>query len=53
MAGGVIARGACPPFMMVILGITTKAAVKAKAAIGIGLMFTRIHLDHILIANTS
>lgn len=40
-------------FVMVILGITTKAAEKAQAAIGIGLMLTLIHLIAIPITNTS
>ncbi len=40
-------------FVIVILGITTKAAAKAQAAIGIGLMLTLIHLISIPITNTS
>ena len=40
-------------FVIVILGITTKAASKAQAAIGIGLMLTLIHLISIPITNTS
>lgn len=40
-------------FVMVILGVTTKAASKAQAAIGIGLMLTLIHLIVIPITNTS
>lgn len=40
-------------FVIVILGITTKAASKAQAAIGIGLMLTLIHLVCIPITNTS
>lgn len=40
-------------FLIVILGVTTKAASKAQAAIGIGLMLTLIHLISIPITNTS
>ncbi|MEX0767744.1 MAG: aquaporin Z [Microthrixaceae bacterium] len=40
-------------FIIVILGVTTKAASKAQAAIGIGLMLTLIHLISIPITNTS
>ncbi|MCB1255518.1 MAG: aquaporin Z [Microthrixaceae bacterium] len=40
-------------FVIVILGVTTKAAAKAQAAIGIGLMLTLIHLIAIPITNTS
>lgn len=40
-------------FVVVILGITTKAASKAQAALGIGLMLTLIHLIAIPITNTS
>lgn len=40
-------------FVIVILGVTTKAASKAQAAIGIGLMLTLIHLISIPITNTS
>jgi aquaporin Z len=40
-------------FVIVILGITTKAASKAQAAIGIGFMLTLIHLISIPITNTS
>lgn len=40
-------------FVIVILGVTTKAAAKAQAAIGIGLMLTLIHLISIPITNTS
>ena len=40
-------------FVIVILGITTKAAARAQAAIGIGLMLTLIHLISIPITNTS
>ena len=40
-------------FVIVILGITTKAASKAQAALGIGLMLTLIHLISIPITNTS
>jgi aquaporin Z len=40
-------------FVVVILGVTTKAASKAQAAIGIGLMLTLIHLISIPITNTS
>jgi aquaporin Z len=40
-------------FLVVILGITTKAASKAQGAIGIGLMLTLIHLISIPITNTS
>ena len=40
-------------FLIVILGVTTKAASKAQAAIGIGFMLTLIHLISIPITNTS
>ena len=40
-------------FLIVILGVTTKAASKAQAALGIGLMLTLIHLISIPITNTS
>ena len=40
-------------FVIVILGVTTKAASKAQAAIGIGFMLTLIHLIAIPITNTS
>lgn len=40
-------------FVIVILGVTTKAASKAQAALGIGLMLTLIHLISIPITNTS
>ena len=40
-------------FVIVILGVTTKAASKAQAALGIGLMLTLIHLICIPITNTS
>lgn len=40
-------------FVIVILGVTTKAAAKAQAAIGIGLMLTLIHLISIPVTNTS
>ncbi|HPU39412.1 MAG TPA: MIP family channel protein [Microthrixaceae bacterium] len=40
-------------FLVVILGVTTKAASKAQAALGIGLMLTLIHLISIPITNTS
>lgn len=40
-------------FLIVILGITTKAASKGMAALGIGLMLTLIHLISIPITNTS
>lgn len=40
-------------FVIVILGVTTKAAAKAQAALGIGLMLTLIHLISIPITNTS
>lgn len=40
-------------FVMVILGVTTKAASKAQGAIAIGLMLTLIHLISIPITNTS
>lgn len=40
-------------FVVVILGVTTKAAAKAQAAIGIGLMLALIHLISIPITNTS
>ncbi|MFZ4518245.1 MAG: aquaporin Z [Microthrixaceae bacterium] len=40
-------------FIIVILGVTTKAASKAQAALGIGLMLTLIHLISIPITNTS
>jgi len=40
-------------FIIVILGVTTKAASKAQAALGIGLMLTLIHLICIPITNTS
>ena len=40
-------------FVVVILGVTTKAASKAQAALGIGLMLTLIHLISIPITNTS
>ena len=40
-------------FLIVILGVTTKAASKAQGAIGIGLMLTLIHLISIPITNTS
>jgi aquaporin Z len=40
-------------FLVVILGVTTKAASKAQAALGIGLMLALIHLISIPITNTS
>ncbi len=40
-------------FVIVILGVTTKAASKAQAALGIGLMLALIHLISIPITNTS
>lgn len=40
-------------FVIVILGVTTKAASKAQAALGIGFMLTLIHLVCIPITNTS
>ena len=40
-------------FLIVILGITTKAASKGFQALGIGLMLTLIHLISIPITNTS
>jgi aquaporin Z len=40
-------------FVVVILGVTTKAASKAQAALGIGLMLALIHLISIPITNTS
>lgn len=40
-------------FVIVILGVTTKAASKAQAALGIGLMLALIHLISIPISNTS
>lgn len=40
-------------FLIVILGVTTKAASKAQAALGIGLMLALIHLISIPITNTS
>lgn len=40
-------------FVIVILGVTTKAASKAQGAIAIGLMLTLIHLICIPITNTS
>lgn len=40
-------------FIIVILGVTTKAASKAQAALGIGLMLALIHLISIPISNTS
>lgn len=40
-------------FLIVILGVTTKAASKAQAALGIGLMLTLIHLVLIPITNAS
>jgi aquaporin Z len=40
-------------FLVVILGVTTKAASKGMAALGIGLMLTLIHLISIPITNTS
>lgn len=40
-------------FLIVILGVTTKAASKAQAAIGIGFMLMLIHLISIPITNTS
>jgi len=40
-------------FLMVILGVTTKAASKGKAGLAIGLMLTLIHLISIPITNTS
>jgi aquaporin Z len=40
-------------FLIVILGVTTKAASKGMAALGIGLMLTLIHLVSIPITNAS
>ncbi len=40
-------------FVLVILGVTTKAASKGQAALAIGLMLTLIHLISIPITNTS
>lgn len=40
-------------FLIVILGVTTKAASKAQAALGIGLMLALIHMISIPITNTS